>query len=135
MSRLSQQHDHHLNPQKPNRPRSLLVPRRQAGRAQHYIRGACRAGAQVFYGVKVTQPRESGDRIIGVNTTAGPVSAPTVVVAAGVWTSHLTKTVGVRIPIMPVIMSELETVPTMPLFAPRCGPSASAHANAPTAAP
>jgi glycine/D-amino acid oxidase-like deaminating enzyme len=51
-----------------------------------------------------------------VDTTAGPIWANAVVVAGGVWTPHLARTVGVRIPIMPVVMSELETAPLPPLF-------------------
>ena len=39
-----------------------------------------------------------------------------MVVAAGVWTPYLAKTVGVKVPIMPVVMSELETEPLKPLF-------------------
>ena len=39
-----------------------------------------------------------------------------MVVAGGVWTPYLTKTVGVKVPLMPVVMSELETEPVKPLF-------------------
>lgn len=38
--------------------------------------------------------------------------------AGGVWTPYLLKSVGVKIPLMPVVMSELETAPMPPLFEP-----------------
>lgn len=82
----------------------------------HFVGRAVRGGARVAYGVKVTQLLESGGRITGVNTSDGPIAAGAVVVAAGVWTPYLAKTVGVKVPIMPVVMSELETEPLKPLF-------------------
>ena len=82
----------------------------------HFVGRAVRGGARVAYGVKVTRLLESGGRITGVNTTDGPIAAGAVVVAAGVWTPYLAKTVGVKVPIMPVVMSELETEPLKPLF-------------------
>ncbi|MDQ8708112.1 FAD-binding oxidoreductase [Streptomyces sp. LHD-70] len=83
---------------------------------EHYARRAGRAGAHIAYGVKVTQLLEAGGRITGVHTTHGTIQTGAVVVAAGVWTPYLARTVGVKVPIMPVIMSELETEPVKPLF-------------------
>jgi glycine/D-amino acid oxidase-like deaminating enzyme len=51
-----------------------------------------------------------------VETTEGRIQAGAVVVAAGVWTPHLAATVGLKVPIMPVVMSELETEELKPLF-------------------
>ena len=82
----------------------------------HYIGRAQRAGVHIGYGVKVTQLLEAGGHISGVHTSAGPVVSAAVVVACGVWTPYLAQTVGVAVPIMPVIMSELETEPVMPRF-------------------
>ena len=84
----------------------------------HYTRQAERAGVHIGHGVKVTQLLEAGGRIAGVHTTAGQVAAPAVVAACGVWTPYLASTVGVKVPIMPVAMSELETEPAKPLLAP-----------------
>lgn len=84
---------------------------------RHFIDRALRLGAEVRYGIKVLGLLTSGDRVTGVETTAGPIRAGAVVLAAGVWTPYLTRTVGTRIPIMPVVMSELETEPVEPLFA------------------
>ena len=82
----------------------------------HYIGRAQGAGVHIGYGVKVTQLLEAGGHISGVHTSAGPVASVAVVVACGVWTPYLAQTVGVAVPIMPVIMSELETEPVMPRF-------------------
>ena len=82
----------------------------------HFVEKAKRAGAYIHYGVKVTGLLQRVGRIAGVSTTAGTVHADAVVVAAGVWTPHLAKTVGLKVPIMPVVLSELETVPVKPLF-------------------
>lgn len=84
----------------------------------HYIGRAERAGVHVAYGAKVTQLLEAGGHICGVHTTIGPIAADSVVVAGGVWTPYLTKTVGTKVPIMPVVMSELETEPVKPILTP-----------------
>ena len=52
----------------------------------HYASRAERAGARLAYGVKVIQLLETGGRIAGVHTTAGPIAADAVVLAGGVWT-------------------------------------------------
>ena len=83
----------------------------------YWARKAERLGATTAYGVLATGIRTAGGRVAGVETTAGAVAADAVVVATGAWTSYLTRTVGVDVPIMPVIMSELETAPVPPLFA------------------
>lgn len=73
-------------------------------------------GATTAYGVQATRIRTAADRVVGVKTTAGTVAADALVVAAGAWTPYLTRTAGIDIPIMPVVMSELETEPVPPLF-------------------
>ena len=73
-------------------------------------------GATTAYGFQATRIRTAADRVVGVKTTAGTVAADALVVAAGVWTPYLTRTAGIDIPIMPVVMSELETEPVPPLF-------------------
>ncbi|MGO9177767.1 MAG: NAD(P)/FAD-dependent oxidoreductase [Candidatus Limnocylindrales bacterium] len=83
-----------------------------------YVRRARQAGATVSYGAKVTRLLETGRRITGVRTTVGPIRSPAVVVAAGIWTPYLANSVGLKVPIMPVCMSELETRPIEPLFRP-----------------
>lgn len=83
---------------------------------EYYARRAADQGATLVFDVKVTRVLEAAGRVTGVDTTAGPVRADAVVVAGGVWTPYLTRTVGVRVPIMPVVMSELETASLPPLF-------------------
>lgn len=83
---------------------------------EHFVRRAVLAGASVRFDTRVTALREAKGQIIGVDTTDGRIDAARVVVAAGVWTPYLTRPLGVKVPIMPVVMSELETSPVPPLF-------------------
>jgi sarcosine oxidase, subunit beta len=82
----------------------------------HFVEKARRSGADIHYGTKVMGLLQRVGRIAGVDTNAGSVRADAVVLAAGVWTPHLAKTVGLKVPIMPVVLSELETAPVKPLF-------------------
>jgi sarcosine oxidase, subunit beta len=68
---------------------------------------------------------------MGIETTAGTLATDALVVAAGVWTPYLTRTVGIDVPIMPVVMSELETEPVPPLFNATLQAFASAHGSGP----
>lgn len=83
---------------------------------RHYVSRAERNGVHIAYGVKAVRLLESCGRISGVETTHGRIMADAVVVGAGVWTPYLARTVGMKIPIMPVVMSELETEEVKPLF-------------------
>lgn len=81
-----------------------------------FVRKAEHAGTKIAYSVKGTRALERYGRVSGVETDSGRVEASAVVLAAGVWTPYLTSTVGVRVPIMPVTLSEVETFPLPPLF-------------------
>lgn len=83
-----------------------------------FVRRAERAGVTFLFSTRVTQLLQSGNRITGLSTTAGTLRPDAVVVAAGVWTSHLLAEVGMHLPLMPVILSELETDPMPSLFRP-----------------
>lgn len=83
---------------------------------QYFADKAERNGVTTCFGVKATALREVRGQIGEVHTSAGVISTNRVVVAGGVWTPYLTSTVGVKVPLMPVIMSELETAPLPPLF-------------------
>lgn len=63
-----------------------------------YAEAARRLGVEIRQGVCVQRLIETGDRISGVETDEGIISAGTVVVATGVWTNALTETVGVHYP-------------------------------------
>jgi sarcosine oxidase subunit beta len=82
----------------------------------YFAREAQKAGATFCFGVKALKLLERDGRVTGLATNAGTVSASKVVVACGIWTPFLARTVGVRVPIMPVILSGCETTPLPPLF-------------------
>jgi D-amino-acid dehydrogenase len=56
---------------------------------------ACERGAELRRGVEVLRLRSDG----GLDTTAGPLRAGAVVLAAGIWTRRLARDVGVRLPL------------------------------------
>lgn len=58
-------------------------------------------GARIVQGREVTGIRVEGGRVAGVDTHAGPIATPAVVVAAGPWAHRLTAAVGVSLPIEP----------------------------------
>lgn len=82
----------------------------------YFAERAATAGATHAYGTTALEVTTSAGRVSGVRTSSGTVRAGRVVVAAGVWAPHLLRTVGVRVPIMPVVLSEAETTPLAPLF-------------------
>lgn len=69
------------------------------GVATSMARGAKMGGATIVEGVRVTGFLRDGDRVTGVTTTAGDVSAETVVLTAGLWTRQLARTIGVDVPL------------------------------------
>lgn len=82
----------------------------------HYARKAARAGAGLHYGHKAVRLLADGGAVRGVETDRGAIEAGAVVVAAGIWTPYLSASAGVQVPVMPVALSEAETVPVAPLF-------------------
>ncbi len=54
-------------------------------------------GVRVMTHTTVTGIRTDGDRVVGVDTTAGPIDAPTVVLAGGAWADRLLKPLGLDI--------------------------------------
>jgi sarcosine oxidase subunit beta len=83
---------------------------------EHFLGCARRAGAEVAFGAKARRILMRGSRVVGVEIGAEMIRCEHVVVAAGVWTPHLVSTVGVRVPIMPVSLTEAETSPAPALF-------------------
>lgn len=61
--------------------------------------GAKQAGVRIFEDTAVTKLVKRGDRIIGVETEAGFIEAKTVVLACGMWTRELARSVGVSVPL------------------------------------
>ena len=68
-------------------------------------------GARVAEGIEVTSLLRDGDRVAGVRTATGDVSAERVLLATGVWTAQLAATAGVGVPIWPYARSLMEAGP------------------------
>jgi sarcosine oxidase subunit beta len=66
---------------------------------QGMARAAMRSGAHIWEGVAVTGIRCQGERVSGVETSAGAVESRVVVCAAGAWSAPLLQTVGIQAPI------------------------------------
>ena len=73
-----------------------------SGLTEGYAAIARRAGAEIRTGVDVTAIRVGEGRVLGVETTRGPIAAPLVVDAAGPWAGTLAASAGVRLPLEPV---------------------------------
>jgi glycine/D-amino acid oxidase-like deaminating enzyme len=66
------------------------------------LASARRRGAAVRLGAEVTGPLLGRDgRLVGVETTAGPVPAGSVVIAAGPWSGEVARRLGVDLPVRP----------------------------------
>lgn len=74
-----------------------------SGLTSGYATAARRVGATIESGVMVQAIRTSSDggRVVGVATEQGPINAPIVVLAAGVWGPVLAATCGVDLPVKP----------------------------------
>jgi sarcosine oxidase subunit beta len=66
---------------------------------QGYVDAARRYGASVFQRVTVHRVLHRGGRVVGVETSRGPIATDRVVCAAGVWSGDLAGTAGVKIPV------------------------------------
>lgn len=86
-----------------------LEPRRLA------LEIARASGARFRCGVGVTGIQTRGDRVVGVNTSAGPISAGTVVIAAGPLSGPLAKLAGLDLPLSTVRRQKL-IVPDLPFI-------------------
>jgi glycine/D-amino acid oxidase-like deaminating enzyme len=77
---------------------------------QSLAAAAVRRGARVVR-AEVTGARMRGDRIVGVDTTAGPIEADAVVVCAGPWSGEVAARLGTRVDIRPRRGTILVTTP------------------------
>lgn len=80
-----------------------------------YARRGCEQGLEVWTHTEVRGIQTRDDRVIGVETGRGPVSAQWVVLAAGAWTRGLGRTVGLDLPLRWVHGEALITEPLPPL--------------------
>lgn len=81
-----------------------------------FANAAARAGATIREGVSVERIVTAGGKVSGVVTRDGFVGADRVVVAAGIHAPDLLAPLGLSLPLRPMIVSVLQTVPTAPVF-------------------
>ncbi len=81
-----------------------------------FAAAARRHGAVIRTETEVTGLTVHGGRVTGVRTTAGPVAADIVVLAAGVYTDRLCAMVGLEFPLRTAHVAVVQTVPLPPLI-------------------
>lgn len=69
--------------------------------AVSFMEAARRHGARLHQGVEVYSIKVEGDRVVGLETSDGAVSAPIVLVANNAWAPRLLGKLGVDVPIVP----------------------------------
>ncbi|MGA2286175.1 MAG: glycine oxidase ThiO [Dehalococcoidia bacterium] len=67
-----------------------------------FARAAAAHGAKLYRDCRVDGLLKQGERVVGVRTADGPMSAGHVIVAAGSWTGRLVRSLGVALPVFPV---------------------------------
>ena len=68
-------------------------------------------GVRIVEDVEVVSLARAGDRVTGVRTASGDVSADRVLLATGVWTAGLAATAGVSVPVWPYARTIMEASP------------------------
>ncbi|WP_237214118.1 NAD(P)/FAD-dependent oxidoreductase [Falsiroseomonas oryziterrae] len=86
-----------------------------------YAGAARRLGADIREGVAVHAIELASGRVRGVATKAGPIAASRVVVAAGMHAPELLAPLGLGLPLVPKVVTVLQTVPLAPCFDPVFG--------------
>jgi sarcosine oxidase subunit beta len=81
-----------------------------------YATAARRHGAVLRVGEPVLRIVERGGQVVGVETAAGLTGAERVILASGVHAPGLLAPLGLRLPMRPMRVSVLQTVPTAPVF-------------------
>jgi len=66
---------------------------------QALAKGARAGGAMIFEDTKVLAINHDGERVTGVKTDAGQITADAVVMCGGMWTRDLAATIGVTVPL------------------------------------
>lgn len=98
---------------------AFLQPR--AGTARHdavawgYARGADKQGVDIIQQCEVTNYLWDNQKIVGVETTRGPIRAKKVALAVAGHTSHLAAKAGLRLPIETHVLQAFVTEPLKPL--------------------
>lgn len=78
-------------------------------------RGARARGATIIEDCGVDRLLTDGHRVVGVETEFGPVRAPHVILAAGVWSARLLRAVGIDLPIRIVKNTVARSMPVAPI--------------------
>jgi sarcosine oxidase subunit beta len=81
-----------------------------------FATAAARHGASVTTNQAVIGITAAGGRVTAVHTTAGPISTDHVVIAAGVYSDHLCRLVGLDLPLSVSHVTAVQTVPLPPLI-------------------
>lgn len=76
-----------------------------------FAAAARRHGAKTVLGVGITGLTREGDRITGVHTVDGPLTAEHVILATGAWTRDLVAPLGTTLPIIPTGLQMILTRP------------------------
>ena len=94
---------------------------RRGGTARHdavawgYARAADAMGVDIIQQCEVTAIRRDGDRVVGVDTTRGPIATSRVGVVAAGHTSHVMATAGLRMPLESNPLQALVSEPVKPV--------------------
>jgi glycine cleavage system T protein len=67
--------------------------------SQALAKGARNNGAQIFQNTKVTAILNDGDKVTGVSTPDGDITADYVVICGGMWSRDLAASIGVNVPL------------------------------------
>ncbi|TVQ33787.1 MAG: FAD-dependent oxidoreductase [Wenzhouxiangella sp.] len=106
---------------------AMLLPLHESGDAcafsSEMLRCAEELGAQIRLGCEVRRLERQGDRVIGVRLDGELIEADAVVLAAGVASPALVRSLGLKLPIYPVKgysatleLEQAELAPTIPLL-------------------
>ncbi|RME82804.1 MAG: FAD-binding oxidoreductase [Caldilineae bacterium] len=83
---------------------------------QGFVKQARRLGVGLYTDTPVTAILCRGEKVVGVETPRGRISAPVVVLAAGPWSAPIAATAGIDLPVQPL---RRQIVVTRPLGMPR----------------
>jgi sarcosine oxidase subunit beta len=75
-----------------------------------------RFGARILTGVTVTAITQSGGRVTGLETTAGPIACDWLVLAAGAWSPGLAFQIDIKLPIQTMALQMMATGPAEPIL-------------------
>ena len=76
-----------------------------------FMTRAAEQGAKLWRNAEVTAIHRERGAVVGVETTRGPVSTPTVINAAGAWAAQVAKLAGVDLPVEPLRRMLVPTEP------------------------